>query len=616
MVSDAGPNGAQPALHSLVGLLKLLWSLVPRRFGMVLVLMMLAGLTEGVSLLVLVTLLDAVGLSVDGSAVGGVTAAVGSLYQRLGLPLTLTTSLVVFVLLVSARALLVFFETSTTLSLENRVVALVRKRLYEAITAANWLYLSRNRNAHFTFMLTEEIDRLDSAVHAVLTLLITAVMVLVYLGLAFYVSVPLTVMVLGLGLGLLLSLQSRTRLARKKGRAVSEAYESLYSAADEHLAGIKTSKSHGFENSHAAEFIDSTERVQNAHQGVVDNMALAKFWFEVGAVVTLAVTLYVSLRLFGLALDGVLLLLFLFSRLIPKLSRLQAKYQSLLSNLPAYTNVFGLIAQTEAAAEPQTGLGPAPALEQAVQLNSITFRYQPDAPAVFESFTMTLEANKTTALVGPSGAGKSTLADLVIGLLSPQQGGVMVDGVPLPTFLQTWRQSLGYVAQTTFLFNDTVRGNLLVARPNASEAELFDALEAAAALEFVTQLPEGIDTVVGERGTRLSGGERQRLALARALLRKPALLVLDEATSSLDIENERHIQDALERLQGKITVLLIAHRLATVSRADLIYVMEQGHIVEEGTWQGLLSRREGKFRSWCQAQGLVAAESAFGSSLR
>jgi ATP-binding cassette subfamily C protein len=184
-----------------------------------------------------------------------------------------------------------------------------------------------------------------------------------------------------------------------------------------------------------------------------------------------------------------------------------------------------------------------------------------------------------------------------MGLVAPTDGTIFIDGRPLAgELVYNWRSSIGYVPQETFLFHDTIRGNLQLVRPNAEEGELWEALRHAAADTFVAAFPDGLDTVVGDRGVRLSGGERQRIALARALLRKPTVLILDEATSSLDTENERRILDAIEGLHGELTMVVIAHRLSTIRRADSIVVLEQGRIVETGTWVSLSQKEGGRFR--------------------
>jgi len=191
-----------------------------------------------------------------------------------------------------------------------------------------------------------------------------------------------------------------------------------------------------------------------------------------------------------------------------------------------------------------------------------------------------------------------------MGLIVPDQGRILVDGMELsPERMKAWREQIGYVPQDTFLFHDTLRTNLLWAKPDAKEEEIIQSLKFAAAEESISGLPRGLDTILGDRGVLVSGGERQRLALARALLRKPSLLILDEATSSLDSENEKRIQNAIEKLHGKMTILIISHRLSTMRGADIIHVIEEGRLVESGTWNKLVAKN-GRFKELCKAQGI------------
>ncbi len=227
------------------------------------------------------------------------------------------------------------------------------------------------------------------------------------------------------------------------------------------------------------------------------------------------------------------------------------------------------------------------------RLRRIRFSYRLEQE-LFDEVNLAIPAPRTTALFGPSGAGKSTIADLLMGLLQPDSGEIEVDGRPLSTAdLPAWRRRIGYVPQDVFLFHDTVRANLLWARPEAEEAEIWQALGRASA-DFVRQLSQGLETEIGERGVRLSGGERQRLALARALLIRPKLLILDEATSNLDVDNERRIQEALAELRGQMTIVIIAHRPSSIRHADQIVVVEDGRIVECGSWEELHERTDSR----------------------
>jgi ATP-binding cassette subfamily C protein len=235
-------------------------------------------------------------------------------------------------------------------------------------------------------------------------------------------------------------------------------------------------------------------------------------------------------------------------------------------------------------------------VNKGIQLERISFKYNKNhVTSAVKGINLMIPAKRMTAIVGPSGAGKSTLGDLMMGLLTPDEGRILIDGLPLSgERLGAWRRSVGYVPQENFLFHDTIRVNLQWARSDATESDMRCALDSAAALDFVMALPEGLDTVVGDRGVRLSGGERQRIALARTLLRNPTLLLLDEATSSLDSENERRIQEAVVRLHGDVTVVVIAHRLSTASRADQVVILDEGKMVETGTWKDLMQRPHGR----------------------
>ncbi|MEB3320955.1 MAG: ATP-binding cassette domain-containing protein [Cyanobium sp.] len=237
-----------------------------------------------------------------------------------------------------------------------------------------------------------------------------------------------------------------------------------------------------------------------------------------------------------------------------------------------------------------------PGLRKQIHLAGITLRYHQDGPLALNAIDLVIPRGNTIALVGPSGSGKSSIADLLVGLYDPSEGSVLLDGKDLRSFdLASWQRRLGVVSQDTFLFNATIAENIAYGVPEASEGDIVAACVAAQCAGFIGALPDGYNTLVGERGYRLSGGQRQRLSLARAILRNPDLLILDEATSALDSQNERLVQNAIRRLQVNRTVLIIAHRLSTVVHADKIIVLREGEIIQRGNHTTLM-RADGLYR--------------------
>jgi ATP-binding cassette subfamily C protein len=274
---------------------------------------------------------------------------------------------------------------------------------------------------------------------------------------------------------------------------------------------------------------------------------------------------------------------------------MQTQAQQVLINLPAYMAMRSLQARFDAEREPghaEFDDAEKLSLDTGLNIRGVSFSYDDGTgKAVVSDITFGLPAGKVTALIGPSGSGKSTIADMLLGLLEPTTGKILVDGVEIDASnRRRWRDQVAYVPQDVFLLHDTIAANLRLAAPQASDDALWTALRAAHASEFVEQLGQRLETVVGDRGARLSGGERQRIALARALLRKPSLLILDEATSALDWQNQALIARSIDGLRGAMTILTIAHRPSMIAFADWVVAMEDGRVVEVGQYQRLKAK--------------------------
>ena len=569
---------------------------------------------QGTQLLLLVPLMQILGLDVQQGSVGWLAGLISSVFEAVGLPLTLISVLGVFTFVTASLALITRWQQIFEFKLSQGFLASLRERLYRSIARADWLTFSRTRSSDFTHALTSELDRVETGTRFLLQLTTKAMLLVLYTLLALRLSSTITALVFAVGMTLFLILRKKAQAASWTGEEISLATNGLYAAGIEHLSGMKTAKSYGAEERSASIFSDLARRVAKMEVNATRNYAETTFWFSISSAVVLSGILYISLEVFSISAAGVILLLLLFNRMVPLFSTLQNSYQLYLNGLPAFAGVMEIQTRCEAAAEFNSELAVADGelagrmeLHREICLEDLSFAYAGEgAPPTIRNLNFTIRAEETVAIVGPSGAGKSTVADLIMGLIMPDEGHVLVDGVPLrPELIRSWRSQIGYVAQDNFLFNDTVRANLLWAQPGANEEEISRALKLAAAEEFVQELPEGLETVLGDRGMRLSGGERQRLALARALLREPSLLILDEATSALDSENERRIQSAIEGLHGRTTILVITHRLSTVRRADVIHVLERGRLVDSGDWETLMGKENGRFTALAEAQGIL-----------
>jgi ATP-binding cassette subfamily C protein len=534
-----------------------------------------------------------------------VAAAAVRAFATIGLPFNLPSLLGAFLVLVALRAALTRARDLELTEVRFGFVDHLRTGLYAAIGRADWLFLARMRTSDFAHVLTNDLGRVAQGTDAVLRLSVSGVLAVVQVAVALGLSPVGTVAALSSGAILSLALRPELRRAHRLGRELTAASRDLFGNVTDYLAGLKLAKSYLAEDRHNELFVQAVARMRRRVLDFARTSANARTVYQIGGALALSGLLYLAVEVIRLPAVELLVLVLIFARLMPTVSAMQQHWESLLHMLPAFAGAMAMQQRCEAAQEenPPAASATPLRLECEIRLRHVQFRYDKDVEQdVLAGVDFVIPAQRTTAFVGPSGAGKSTLADLIMGLLEPDAGVIEVDGVPLTRkSLRSWRGSVAYVPQETFLFHDTIRANLLWARPEATDDELWRALDAAAAAEFVRAMPLSLDAVVGERGMRVSGGERQRLALARALLRAPALLILDEATSALDSENERRVQGSIEALHGRLTMIVIAHRLSTIRAADQIVVLDGGRVAEIGVWAELASRPQGRLSALLSA---------------
>lgn len=568
------------------------------KFVVNLLLMVFLGMLEGIGVLMIIPLLWVAGIVPGTEASSGLTVWVSQFFQHIGLPLSLPVVLVLYLGINFGQSWLQRYQTILNFIIQQSFNVYLASRLYRVVAYADWQLLLSRTKSDIMHVLTLELMRVYAGIGTFLQLIGMIMITLIQLVIAFMIAPVLTCFVMTGGFILFICLHPTVKESRRRGQAISDLNSNLIQSITEHLNGIKEVKSYGIESAQINDFIKTRNMLMQNNLSLNLIQTRTDMLYKVGATVFISLFLFIAIAIFKLNPLEFIVISVIAARLWPKLSSFQKSLQSINSVLPALQAVKELEEQCLAAREtlPEDGTIAKLELNRGVEFHDVSFYYDSArANYAIKEANFVLPAGTTTAFVGVSGSGKSTLVDLLMGLLRPKIGDILVDGEPLSDSLRQWRNSIGYVPQDPFLLNASIRENLLWACPDASEEGIWEALQLAAVDSFVSSLPDGLDTVVGDRGVRLSGGERQRIVLARALLRKPSVLILDEATSSLDSENEHRIQQAIDSLQGKMTIVVIAHRITTIRNADSIFVLEQGRIVEQGNYQSLMQNKDSRF---------------------
>jgi ATP-binding cassette, subfamily C, bacterial len=559
-------------VHSVGSLLK---QVPRRRLALLFILMVATALTEGVGIVMFVPLLIAfeAGTAPPGAA----------FFSSFGLGSGLAVLLMAFVALVAIRTLLTSALSLYRVRLHQDIIDQLRSRCYAGLVAADWRWTSAQHAGDHNAILMSRIGLVGVGFDQAIALLATVITMLIYSAAAFYLSWPTTMFALAACGAALLAFRGLRRDAVLAGQQISHANRDLYRQLHQGMPSIRLAKLLGNEGVLVSRFQIASGAMRDAKlaysRGAVRSQALV----QIGVSLLLALTAYLGIAHWQLALPVLIPLLLIFIRMAQMLGVLQQGLSQLLQALPALSDVRDLIRQADEHQEPHTRQGEALPLRQAIELADVSFTYAARQSPALDRVSLTIPVNKITAIFGESGSGKSTLADLVMGLIKPDGGIIRLDGVELTDEMRLrWRSMVTYVDQTPFLFHDSIRANLLWGKPDATDDDMIDALRNASA-DFVLSLPEGLESLVGDGGIKLSGGERQRIVLARALLRKPSLLILDEATSALDPENEAAIYRAMLELRGKVTILMVTHQASAREFADMQFELKQGRTVSGAT---------------------------------
>ena len=574
---------------SIVAIFSEFLTLYPGHFGLLFLLLVVEGVVTAMSVLTVAPMAEFL-LDPSLEKPGRITQVVLKVLSGIGVSPGFWVFGSLFVGLNFLKGTLAVAIRYAILLIKYAVLRGILSNALHTFFKARWEFFSGSSHGRLLNTLNKEVTIVGDTLGHLATLLAKVVQLGIYLAVPIWLNAPMTLTAVGFAVLLGLPFMLLNRTSHRLGKRNTDTSNVAIGILSEILGAARLILGFGRQDQARESYLMAFNRHVHATLRSQTLGTAVPALFAPFAMLAVVVAMGFSIQQQSRISELAVVMWSLLSAM-PILAALLQGNISISNFLPSYEQLISL---RERAAEVEEIEGPLGfvRLERGIALKDLDFTY-PGREQTLEDLNIYIQKGQMTALVGESGSGKSTVTDLVLGLQIPGSGQVLIDGVSLGDWKQnSFRERVGYVPQDPLLFHASIRENLLWSFEQAKEDALWGALRLANAENFVKELPQGIDTLVGDRGVRLSGGQRQRIALARALLRKPELLILDEATSSLDSESELLIQQSIEQVVQETTILIVAHRLSTIANADQVYVMRQGRVVEEGSFK-VLSTKSG-----------------------
>lgn len=580
-------------IFGIIGLFRKAFSRHIKKLVLMIGLGLIGGFLGGIGIGAIIPLFYII-TNQSGIGTDSISKIISKIFEFIHLPISLSSIILLMAVLFLTKAVFLYIANYINSKIYADYELETRERLFKKTLETDWSYLMHQKTGRLNDIVMGDVGGASGALNSMSGAVLTGTSLITYAIIAVNISVPITLATLGLGAFLFFLFKPIFYQVRKLSGKTSETIKMLAHHLNQHVAGAKTIKSMSLENEvfqKGMAYFDDLKniRLKWSRYGILLNTFVEPV--SLGLVVAIFLTSY---RNPDFNIATFVAIIYLVQKMFTFVQSIQGKFNVVNESLP----LINILVAYEKELDKNRGFvggNKQFILNRTLEFKNVSFGYA-GGQNIVNSLNLSINKGGMVGLIGPSGAGKTTIVDLLLRLFRPQSGELLIDGTNIDEIdKKSWHDNIGYVSQDIFLLNDTIENNIRFYNNSLTHKDIKEVTRSANIYDFIETLPDKFQTIVGERGIQLSGGQRQRIVLARILARKPSILVLDEATSALDNESEHKIQEAIKNLRGKLTILIVAHRLSTVMHMDKIAVIKDGVIAEEGSPQELLSNNQSYF---------------------